>query len=110
MLGLIRFRLHLFPAFSCSTELPLYVRWPNGALTFSFFPKTTTAKLLSCRAQPDKADIISNPAISDAIGKYDKISDAVGFCYQQGSHIFYMLSFPSANATWRYDLSIRTLA
>lgn len=52
-----------------------------------------------------KADIISTPAIADAIGKYDKISDAIGFCYQQGSHIFYMLSFPSANATWCYDLS-----
>lgn len=52
-----------------------------------------------------KADIISTPAIADAIGKYTTISDAVGFCYQQGSHIFYMLSFPSANATWCYDLS-----
>jgi len=52
-----------------------------------------------------KADIVSTPAIADAIGKYDKISDAIGFCYQQGSHIFYFLTFPSANATWCYDLS-----
>lgn len=52
-----------------------------------------------------KADIISTPAIADAIGKYGKISDAIGFCYQQGSHIFYMLTFPEANATWCYDLS-----
>ena len=52
-----------------------------------------------------KADIISTPAIADAIGKYGKINDAIGFCYQQGSHIFYVLSFPEANATWCYDLS-----
>ena len=52
-----------------------------------------------------KADIISTPAISDAISKYTTISDAIGFCYQQGSHIFYMLTFPTANATWCYDLS-----
>lgn len=52
-----------------------------------------------------KADIISTPAISDAIGKYTKISDAIGFCYQQGSHIFYMLTFPTASKTWCYDLS-----
>lgn len=52
-----------------------------------------------------KADIISTPAISDAIGRYTKISDAIGFCYQQGSHIFYMLTFPTASKTWCYDLS-----
>jgi len=52
-----------------------------------------------------KADIVSTPAISDEIGKYTTISDAIGYCYQQGSHIFYMLTFPSANATWCYDLS-----
>ena len=40
-----------------------------------------------------------------AISKYTTISDAIGFCYQQGSHIFYMLTFPTANATWCYDLS-----
>jgi hypothetical protein len=52
-----------------------------------------------------KADIISTPAISDAISKYSSISDAIGFCYQQGSHIFYVLTFPQADATWVYDLS-----
>lgn len=52
-----------------------------------------------------KADIISTPAITDEIGQYLTISDAIGFCYQQGSHIFYVLSFPSADTTWVYDLS-----
>jgi len=52
-----------------------------------------------------KADIISTPAITDEIGQYTKISDAIGFCYQQGSHIFYVLSFPTADTTWVYDLS-----
>lgn len=52
-----------------------------------------------------KADIISTPAITDAIGGYSKIDDAVGFCYQQGSHIFYVLTFPTADATWVYDIS-----
>jgi hypothetical protein len=52
-----------------------------------------------------KADIVSTPAIADTISRYDKIDDAIGFCYQQGTHIFYFLTFPSANATWCYDLS-----
>jgi len=52
-----------------------------------------------------KADVISTPAITDAIGNYEVISDAIGFCYQQGSHMFYVLTFPTADATWVYDLS-----
>lgn len=52
-----------------------------------------------------KADIISTPAISDAIGGYEKFDDAIGFTYQQGSHIFYVLTFPTADVTWVYDLS-----
>ena len=52
-----------------------------------------------------KADVISTPAITDAIGKYETISDAIGFCYQQGAHIFFVLTFPAADRTWVYDLS-----
>lgn len=52
-----------------------------------------------------KADVVSTPALADAISKYSKISDAIGFCYQQGAHIFYMLTFPTADVTWCYDLS-----
>ena len=52
-----------------------------------------------------KADIVSTPAIADAISKYSRIDDAIGFCYQQGAHIFYFLTFPTGNATWCYDLS-----
>jgi hypothetical protein len=49
--------------------------------------------------------MVSTPAIADAISKYSRIDDAIGFCYQQGAHIFYFLTFPTGNATWCYDLS-----
>lgn len=52
---------------------------------------------------------ISTYAISFAISQYPTISDAIGYCYQQGKHLFYVLTFPSANdgrgATWCYDAS-----
>lgn len=48
---------------------------------------------------------ISTHAIEQAIAGYQTISDAVGWCYQQEGHWFYVLSFPTANATWVYDLS-----
>jgi hypothetical protein len=36
---------------------------------------------------------------------YDKTSDAVAYCYQQDNQSFYVISFPSANATWVYDVT-----
>lgn len=33
------------------------------------------------------------------------IADALGFCYTQAGHAFYVLTFPSGNATWVYDLT-----
>lgn len=48
---------------------------------------------------------ITTPAVADAIAKYTIISDAVGFVYQQGNHVFYVLTFPAQNKTWVYDMS-----
>lgn len=48
---------------------------------------------------------ISTHAIEYAIGQYGTISDAVAWTYQQEGHSFYVLSFPTADATWVYDAS-----
>ena len=48
---------------------------------------------------------ISTHAIEYAIAQYSIISDAVAYTYQQEGHAFYVLTFPSANATWVYDVS-----
>ena len=49
---------------------------------------------------------ISNHAIEFAIQGYlktSKISDCVSWTYQDQGHEFYVMQFPSANATWCYD-------
>lgn len=33
------------------------------------------------------------------------ISDAIGLVYEQGGHTFYVLTFPTLNETWVYDLA-----
>jgi hypothetical protein len=48
---------------------------------------------------------ISTHAIENELGKYETISDAQGFTYQQEGHVFYVLIFPSADKTWVYDLA-----
>lgn len=48
---------------------------------------------------------ISTPAIEAAIAQYPTLADAVAFSYLQNGHLFYVVSFPSGNATWVYDLT-----
>jgi hypothetical protein len=52
-----------------------------------------------------KVQSISTPALSQALAQYSTISDAIGYVYQIGTHIFYTLTFPTADATWVYDAS-----
>lgn len=48
---------------------------------------------------------VSTHAIETAINDYDTISDAIGYSYQQEGHSFYVLTFPSGNATWVFDVA-----
>jgi len=57
------------------------------------------------RAQGYQPQRVSTHAIEYAIGQYSTISDAIGYTYQQEGHSFYVLNFPTANATWVYDAS-----
>ncbi|AOJ31421.1 packaged DNA stabilization protein [Burkholderia metallica] len=50
-----------------------------------------------------QAERISTHALEQAISAYSRINDAIGFSYMQGGHAFYVLTFPSANATWCFD-------
>ena len=52
------------------------------------------------------AQRISTFAIENVIQNYNQgIADAIGFTYQENGHTFYFLTFPSADATWVYDLA-----
>jgi hypothetical protein len=48
---------------------------------------------------------VSTHAIEYAIAQYSRIDDAIGYTYQQEGHIFYVLTFPTGNATWVFDES-----
>jgi hypothetical protein len=48
---------------------------------------------------------ISTPAIEYQISQYSDISDAFAYAYQQDGHLFYVLQFPTGDATWVYDFS-----
>ena len=48
---------------------------------------------------------ISTHAVEWQIQQYGVLSDAVGYSYQQDGHSFYVLTFPTAQATWVFDVS-----
>lgn len=48
---------------------------------------------------------VSNHAVEFAISGYGDISDAVAYTYAQEGHSHYVISFPSAGATWCLDIS-----
>ena len=48
---------------------------------------------------------ISTKAIDAQIQSYAVISDAVAYCYQQSGHVFYVIRFPTGNATLVCDLT-----
>jgi hypothetical protein len=50
----------------------------------------------------------SNHAIEWQIQSYGNISDAIAYTYQQDGHSFYVLTFPTANKTWVYDVSTQS--
>src|SRR3990167_1129226 len=47
--------------------------------------------------------IISPQPINWQWSRYSRIDDAFGFVYQIEGHEFYVLTFPTGNATWVYD-------
>jgi hypothetical protein len=48
---------------------------------------------------------VSNHAIEQKWATYPTIADARGFSYVQNGHSFWQINFPSANASWRYDVA-----
>ncbi|ARU23734.1 hypothetical protein RSSE_c3353 [Ralstonia solanacearum] len=58
-----------------------------------------------CRTEQFNASQISTFALDNEIAGYSTLSDAVAFTYQIEGHFFYVITFPTADKTWQYDLS-----
>jgi hypothetical protein len=50
---------------------------------------------------------ISTHALEAAIQNYSTVSDAIASTYEERGHLFYRLDFPTAGATWVYDVSTK---
>lgn len=48
---------------------------------------------------------VSNHGIEYAISQYERIDDAIAYAYQMEGHLFYVLTFPTAERTWVFDVA-----
>lgn len=48
---------------------------------------------------------ISTPEVEYQWAQYSTLSDAVAYGYMTEGHVFYVISFPSANTTWVHDFT-----
>jgi hypothetical protein len=48
---------------------------------------------------------VTTPAVANAIASYAVTSDAHAYTYTEAGHEFYVLTFPTADVTWVYDLT-----
>ncbi|MFM0638078.1 packaged DNA stabilization protein [Paraburkholderia metrosideri] len=48
---------------------------------------------------------ISTHALEQEIQGYARIDDAIGYTHQMNGHLFYVVTFPTADKTWAFDLA-----
>ena len=58
-----------------------------------------------CKTANFAANVISTFAINNELQGYSTLADAIGYTYELNGHFFYVVTFPTANKTWVYDLS-----
>lgn len=71
-----------------------------------FVEQNKDGKGVIAKASGYIATRVSTPAIEAEMAKYPTLTDAVGFCYAMLGHVYYVVTFPSADITWSFDLSM----
>lgn len=90
-----------FIQFGCAA--PYSVAQMDGELYW--LAQSPQGKAFVCRTNNFSATQISTFALDAEMQSYATLSDAIGYCYQINGHFFYVLTFPTANKTWVFDLS-----
>ena len=68
-----------------------------------WFGRSERGENVIIRTKGFSAEAVSPPSFSDEVATYPITSDAIGYSYQEDTHEFYVLTFPTADVTWVYD-------
>ena len=75
----------------------------DGVDGLIWFGRSNRGENLIMRTQGFTTIPISTPAFSAEVATYPITSDAIGYTYQEDTHEFYVLTFPTADVTWVFD-------
>ena len=97
--------------FAFSREQGIYVEWGCAAPyslakagdSLIWLAQSMGGQIKVVQTNGYQARRISTHAIEYAIGQYSTVSDAISYVYYQEGHEFYVITFPTGNATWVYD-------
>jgi hypothetical protein len=78
-----------------------FTRLGNGVAWIAQDTRRGTRKAV--HAVGYQPQVVSTPAVSAAWARYSQIEDAVAYTLMFGGHELWVITFPSANATWCYD-------
>ena len=75
----------------------------EGQDNLIWFGSSERGEAAIVRTRGFSAGTVSTPAFGAEVKTYPITSDAIGYTYQEDSHEFYVLTFPTADTTWVYD-------
>ncbi len=78
------------------------VRMPEGVGWLAGDPRGHAMAFHAVGYRPQR---VSTHAVEQAWAKYSTVGDAEGYTYTEDGHYFWVISFPTADATWVYDVS-----
>jgi hypothetical protein len=93
-------RQTLFIEYGCAAPYSV-TKLDNG--TVFFLAQNKQSKALVVKLDGYTPMMVSTEAVNYAIQSYPTINDAFAFSYEEQGHIFYVLTFPTADRTWVYD-------
>lgn len=88
---------------SWGIEAPYSVAEGDNAIYF--LGRTREGGIEVCRTAGAQVQIVSTVEISDEINNLSTTNDAFAFIYAQNSHMFYVLTFDTAQRTFVFDIS-----
>ena len=72
-----------------------------------YFGRSERGENVIIRTRGFSTDVVSTPAFGAEMSEFSRLGirtdDAIGYTYQEDTHEFYVLNFPSADTTWVYD-------
>jgi hypothetical protein len=87
----------------CKAPASLSRFYTEGQEGVIWFGRSERGENVIIRTRGFIDEVVSTVAFGDEVATYPVTSDAIGYTYQEDTHEFYVLTFPSADTTWVFD-------